>query len=284
MIHVNICRSVKVNAVSQGAEMLWIRILTLVDDNGNYDRDPMLVYASGAKHKKGVKLEHVSKWMDELIEIGLLQTYSFEDQQYIHFADFHDYQHLRADRGVVVTWPLHPEDMGNGFLESGTAASVRRETETNGQPIDNQSDNHKVHQLPANPHHQREVEVKREVKDEVEGTDCHNEESIKTNEQWWQQDFSPMFKRMTDVRPKPFTRELESCGALHRKYSTDDIKLAASIWFEEKGRLDRKQKQWAAKNFLEDAPGIIDDLIDERIHPKAPRIADDHLPLIVNER
>lgn len=93
-----------------------------------------------------------------------------------------------------------------------------------------------------------------------------------------------MFKRTTDVRPKPFTRELEACGALYRKYSADDINLALSIWFEEKGRLDRKQKQWAAKNFLEDAPGIIDDLIDERLNPKALKRDDDRFPRIVNDR
>lgn len=267
MIHVNICRSAKVNAVSQGAEMLWIRILTLVDDNGNYDRDPMLVYASGAKHKKGVKLEHVSKWMDELVEIGLLQTYSFEGQDYIHFADFHEYQHLRADRGVVVTWPIHPDEMGSGFTESGTAASVRREMETNGQPSDNQS----VHQSPANPHHEVEVEVKRKVEGEVEAQGNHDDDQNGFAEKpcdW--RSFQRAFKDASGVKPnEKFHGRLYS--ELCQRFSEDDIREVIGDFVEKHGgKVKTRKNQWAVKNFLEEAEDLIEskrDVVEEEAIP-----------------
>lgn len=119
MIHDRICLSRKVNSVSFGAEVLWVRILTMVDDNGNYSRDPLLIYANGVRRKKGVKQSHVEQFLNELIEIGLLLVYQAEEEEFIHVADFHDYQTLRRDRPVTIDWPPHPSEFGPSFLASG---------------------------------------------------------------------------------------------------------------------------------------------------------------------
>lgn len=292
MIHEEICESEKLARVSLGAEVLWTRILSRVDDNGNYDGDPLVVYANCLRFKDGVTVKDVEKWIKELVDIrsddsfGLLSEYIVKGRKYLHVTKFRDHQDLRDDKTRTINFPPHPDSIPEpAYLKTGKGLDVIRQESVTGQSADRPNTVQLPSIVPSKNGLEVEVEVEFEVENEGEvEAPSTDEESIKTNEQWWQQEFSPMFKRLTDVRPKPFTRELESCGALYRKYPADDITLAASIWFEEKGRLDRKQKQWAAKNFLEDVPGIIDDLIDERLHPKKSRESDDRLPLIVNDR
>lgn len=260
MIHVNICRSAKVNNVSLGAEMLWVRILTLVDDNGNYDRDPLLVFANGCKSKKGVKLEDVGIWMEELIESGLLRTYQSGDETFIHFTDFDQYQNLRADRGVVVTWPVHPVEMGDGYSESGKGELVRRQMTTTSQPVYNHVPQPRDNHLPAE--RPQEVEVKDKEKVEVEADDDHDLElrsgSAGESKPIDWRGFQRAFKDASGVKPNErFHGRLYE--ELCQRFSEDSIRDVIDDFVEKHGTKARTRKNaWSVKNFLEEAEDLID--------------------------
>lgn len=121
MIHDNALRSKKLNGISFGAGELWFRLLLLVDDNGNYFGDRLVIYANAMRSKKGSTAELVEGFVGELLDVKLIEEYrvSSEDEPYIHIVSFHEYQTLRKDRPITVTYPLHPGEMGPAFKESG---------------------------------------------------------------------------------------------------------------------------------------------------------------------
>lgn len=124
MIHENVCESKKLDRVSRGAESLWYRILTKVDDNGNFFGDPFLVKAHVFPFCVSVSAEDVAGWLKELYEargesddLGLLAPYEVEGRTYIHFVGFHSYQKLRSDIKLEAKFPVHPEAFGEVKVE-----------------------------------------------------------------------------------------------------------------------------------------------------------------------
>src|SRR5690242_5568823 len=100
MINENALRSRKLNSVSTGAGELWFRILLLVDDNGNYFGDPLVIYANAMRSKKGVTAKSVTFFLKELFDVGLVERYTVEEENepYIHIVKFHEFQSFKTDR------------------------------------------------------------------------------------------------------------------------------------------------------------------------------------------
>ena len=119
MISENVCTSKKLTKVSAEAERLWFRLLTRVDDNGNFH--------GGAAEVRGaclpcfdVTLAQTESWLKELNDVrgqgeedphGLIAFYEVHGERFAHFIGFEKHQTLRKDRTMSIKFPLHPENM-----------------------------------------------------------------------------------------------------------------------------------------------------------------------------
>ena len=94
----------KVNSVSLGAECLYVRIIILTDDFGRYYADPRILKAHAFPMRSATE-RSILKWLEELVDIGLIRTYSDHDEDYLEVVKFEDFQTFRADRKRQEAFP-----------------------------------------------------------------------------------------------------------------------------------------------------------------------------------
>lgn len=97
MLRENVCESRKLAAVSHAANNLWFRLLTRVDDCGNF-RDNAEAIKTACFLFTPMKRNTIGKLIDELVEVGLLTRYEVEDEKFLHFERFEDFQEFRYER------------------------------------------------------------------------------------------------------------------------------------------------------------------------------------------
>ena len=117
MLHENICESRKLSTVSYQAEVLYYRVLTQVDDNGNFFYDPNIIKGRCFPRRKDATPKKIETWLRELAktsvgESSLLSTYEHDGEKFIHFNKFEDFQYLRSDLKPDVRYPVHPSKLG----------------------------------------------------------------------------------------------------------------------------------------------------------------------------
>ena len=105
MIDKKLMTSRKVNSVSLGAECLYIRIILLTDDFGRYYADPRILKAHAFPMRSATE-RSILKWLEELVDMGLIRTYSDHDEDYLEVAKFEDFQTFRADRKRQRIFPV----------------------------------------------------------------------------------------------------------------------------------------------------------------------------------
>ncbi len=113
----NYYNSDKVNALSIGAEMLYIRLLAQTDDGANYDADPFLMMCgllAKRAMKKEVNVTKVERWRDELVTGALACLYKAGDCTYIHLIDC--MKGVRKDVKPVYRFPKFPEPLATTGL------------------------------------------------------------------------------------------------------------------------------------------------------------------------
>lgn len=293
MIDVKMCRSEKLNTVSFGAEMLWTRLLTNLDDNGNYDRDALVVYAACLRFKAGVTIEQVECWLKELIdvrsdgELGLISEYESKGRKYIHLTDFHLSQHLRDDKIRTIEYPVHPEELENkAYLRTGIGRSVDRTHTVRIPPTDGPRPVPKTGSLPPKDRPEVEVEVeveesKREGEEEV--SFIRSDEGVQ-NQKHNFGDFRAEFRTYTGVRLKPFPKLIEQCDAAINRHGWETICTAMKLWTEDEGGRDvTKKNKYASKNFFES----LDEIVEEIRRPIFPKNSETELvqaPSGISER
>lgn len=94
MLHENICESEKLDSVSWRANVLYVRLLTKVDDHGNFYGDSSLIKLACFPYKK-IQAGAVGKTLGELVAAGLFTRYQAGSKQYIHLNRFEDFQKLQ---------------------------------------------------------------------------------------------------------------------------------------------------------------------------------------------
>ncbi len=133
----------KVNAVSEAAEVLYVRLIAASDDGGNYWGDPGWVEARlfTARIQSGSTLDPPAiDRIRELVKVGLLGVYSVEGEKYLHLLDL--YRPLKADRKQHLAFPLPPEGIDWGEesdldpfpIQSGSSLDPITPTQTPTQP------------------------------------------------------------------------------------------------------------------------------------------------------
>jgi hypothetical protein len=75
----------RICSVSVEAEAWFWRIQAVADDFGNLPGDALLVWQSTVG-RRGVTMQSVSKWIDELVGAGLLLRYSENGESYLHIT------------------------------------------------------------------------------------------------------------------------------------------------------------------------------------------------------
>ena len=100
-------KSRKINAVSLGAEVMFVRLLALCDDHSNYDGDPKLLLSGlfGDRWANGtVSLRNCARWRNELVTIGLVELYRPGDgREYLHVVNCK--KMLRSDIKEDIRFP-----------------------------------------------------------------------------------------------------------------------------------------------------------------------------------
>lgn len=89
LIRGGILDSDRVNSLSWAAECFYRRILSLVDDYGNYDGRIEVLRADAYKLKLNqVSTTDVAKWLDDSIAAGLVSCYEVGGKKFIHLYGF----------------------------------------------------------------------------------------------------------------------------------------------------------------------------------------------------
>jgi hypothetical protein len=134
MLHSNICESEKLASISYPAETLYYRLLTRVDDNGNFSADPRIVFGQCMTLREDMTPKKVAGLLEELASGAgkdkkpLIEFYETDGDRWLHFTKFEEFQYLRPDRQATVKFPEHPNQMGP------KVASVVNQRYTNGKP------------------------------------------------------------------------------------------------------------------------------------------------------
>lgn len=252
MIHENVCESQKTNSISFEAETLWYRILTRVDDNGNYYRDARRVFPAVMLEKKNASEALVEKWLRELLKIELIAIFEADGREYLHIVDFEKYQDLRQDGYASVQYPIHPLELGQGYTKEGRRSSVLRTESAPQKAVREQSlsSSGRVFTGPS----EIEVEVKGEVEGEVVSS-SHREGKFNN--------FRDAFKRALGraTKPKPYTSHVEKYQELCRRNGENEVLDAINSFVSLHGKQVLLKNKYADRDFLMDE---CQDLIDAK--------------------
>jgi len=99
--------SEKINAVSEGAELLYVRLIAASDDHGQFWGDAAFVWAKLFTHRmQDLTIDQIEQRIQELETIGLLVRYEAAGKRYVQLLDV--YKTGRADRKCNVEFPDGP--------------------------------------------------------------------------------------------------------------------------------------------------------------------------------
>jgi hypothetical protein len=238
MIHDRVCESQKLNKVSFEAGELWFRLITRVDDNGNYYRDALRVYANCVSEKEGSTQQSTEKALKDLTKVGLISVYEADGRQYLHLTDFDKHQSLRKDLAADVAYPVHPSELGPAFTENGERRDkcVRERTEPE-RAVPMRYEEETKRPL--------EVEVKGEGEGEV-GSHVHHDGRFSN----FQTCFRDALGRAT--KPKPFDTAVQKYTELCRKFSETEVLDAINAYVSLHGKGSLYKNKFADRNFLFD--------------------------------
>ena len=96
----SICTSEDIARLSQGAEILFYRLIVKADDYGVYLANPAIIRGSCFPLKSDdINLSQVQEWLSELSGAGLIRLYDAEDdRKYLQFTKWERHQQIRAKK------------------------------------------------------------------------------------------------------------------------------------------------------------------------------------------
>lgn len=108
IIRDSICTSPTLDALSDGAERLFWRLVTIADDYGRFEADPRIILGKCFPMKIGtLKPEKVADWFQEMVKVDLARQYRVNDRLYGYFPTWEKYQRIRAKES---RYPPPPDD------------------------------------------------------------------------------------------------------------------------------------------------------------------------------
>lgn len=100
IIKESICTSEDIASLSQGAEILFYRLIVKADDYGCYYGNEKIIKNTCYPLKSDdIKLDQMKQWVSELVKAGLIYHYEAEDgKRYIQFVKWSKHQQIRAKK------------------------------------------------------------------------------------------------------------------------------------------------------------------------------------------
>jgi hypothetical protein len=98
MLRENILDSKKLGRATHAACNLWFRLLVKVDDFGNFPDDAVLIRTTCFQWRRKMRTSHVTEWINELVGIGLVSRYVANEEHFLHFERFDDFQQMRYEK------------------------------------------------------------------------------------------------------------------------------------------------------------------------------------------
>jgi hypothetical protein len=83
---------------SDSARMLWTWLLPFLDVEGRYYAAPDLIKANVVPRVKTFNEENISEYLDDMAEVGLITLYEVDNEAYLQFRKFDDFQTLRKSK------------------------------------------------------------------------------------------------------------------------------------------------------------------------------------------
>lgn len=94
-IYPSICTSESIDSLSYQEEVLFYRLLTVVDDYGRYDARVMVLKGS-CFPLKNTALEEIQDGLKRLQEVGMIDLYKVKGKPYLQVTNWTIYQSIRA--------------------------------------------------------------------------------------------------------------------------------------------------------------------------------------------
>jgi hypothetical protein len=123
-----------VNALSAGAETLFVRLIMKADDYGCFHGNPALVRSFCFPLKETMRNTEISRWLDELQAAGIIAVYTHETdgKTYLQIKNFK--QRLKQSRH---RFPMPPGgDNGDQTDTSGNFPEQNKNKKTEGEEIE----------------------------------------------------------------------------------------------------------------------------------------------------
>lgn len=98
--------SERINAVSEGAEVLYVRLIAQADDVGRYSADPKWVVTrlfTQRMFNSEIDVAEVERRINELVGAGLIDLYEVNGKRYLQMVDV--FRTHRNDVRPQVSWP-----------------------------------------------------------------------------------------------------------------------------------------------------------------------------------
>jgi uncharacterized phage protein (TIGR02220 family) len=98
LLNERIILSKKINSVSEGAEVLYYRLIVLADDFGRYHASPAVIKGKAFTLRKKVSESMIKARLGELWRLRLIDLYQAADEEvYLEIKRFENEQRFRAD-------------------------------------------------------------------------------------------------------------------------------------------------------------------------------------------
>jgi len=110
--------------VSAEAERLFVRLITVADDTGRFDADPLVLKATCfTLLVDQIETQSVEKWREELVTSGVIQIYQVDGRIYGHFPNWSRYQ---RQYGTKPKFPEPPAKFGEPPRSAADSRSYPR--------------------------------------------------------------------------------------------------------------------------------------------------------------
>lgn len=136
MLNKAIILSKKINAVSEGAENLYYRLLVNADDFGRFRAEPEIIRGQIYTLRK-ISVGQIAGRLQQLTEIGLIRLYKVEGETYLEITKFEEHQKFRSDipkkseYPAPVTYLGQPDTLRNGTERAETGSPCKHNRNKN---------------------------------------------------------------------------------------------------------------------------------------------------------
>lgn len=124
MLHNKISKSLQVDRLSEHAQLLFTWMISWADDEGRIKGEPKYIKGTVIPFKKWSE-KNVRGYLEDMKNVGLIHYWQINNEWFIEFVKWKEYQHIRKDRFTPSKLP--------SFMTKNT-----KQMTTNRQPIGNQ--------------------------------------------------------------------------------------------------------------------------------------------------